>query len=314
MILTYSGNSSYCYSNSLRMCFEHAGLKDLPSVSFIECLTGMPFGATFLKLDTPLFFPSPAATDPNTALNRALETMGWTCELWQGDGADEAEAALRHALRYGPVLLGPLDMGFLSYDPRHRHKRGGDHFVVVLSVEGDMVELHDPQLYPYAVLTMPELMEAWHARHLGYVKSSYTLRYGFHQQAEVSRQRLLERTLEVARDLQTKHPEGPVAYGGKQAFALAAEELRQAPEAEFTELLVNFTLPLGARRCLDGAAFLVEAGDSTAAGHLAEKAKHFGRAQYYAATQGWGEAADLLDELGEIEDQLAHHFSNLTVR
>jgi hypothetical protein len=58
---------------------------------------------------------------------------------WQGDEADAALAALQEALSVGPVLLGPLDMGFLPYDPNHMHKRGGDHFIVALKRAADRV-------------------------------------------------------------------------------------------------------------------------------------------------------------------------------
>ncbi len=123
-----------------------AGMENLPSVDLIECMTGMPFGATFLKLGPPLFFAGPTETDPDEGITRALETIGWTCHLWRGDVADSAEAKLREALREGPVLVGPLDMGFLPYDPSHAQKRGGDHFLVSVELNDELLRVHYPQL------------------------------------------------------------------------------------------------------------------------------------------------------------------------
>lgn len=48
MFTAYSGNSAYCYSNSLHMCLQHTGMPHLPQVSLVERMTGMPFGACFL--------------------------------------------------------------------------------------------------------------------------------------------------------------------------------------------------------------------------------------------------------------------------
>ena len=138
MATAYTGNGPYCYSNSLHMCLTQAGMAAVPPVGLLECMTGMPFGASFLALDVPLFFPSPGAgTNPDRGLTRALDTMGWDCTLRRFEDAGAAEAGLREGLAAGPVLLGPLDMGGLSYDPLHEHKRGGDHFVVALAREGD---------------------------------------------------------------------------------------------------------------------------------------------------------------------------------
>ena len=88
MVASYSGNSAYCYSNCLHMCLAHTGMTPMPSVGLVECMTGMPFGACFLKEDPPLFFPSPACIDPDIGLSRAVETLGWTCTLWRGNDRD----------------------------------------------------------------------------------------------------------------------------------------------------------------------------------------------------------------------------------
>lgn len=304
MIQSYSGNSAYCFSNSLRMCLAESGADDLPEVSFIECLTGMPFGTTFLALDTPLFFPNPAAIDPNIAIDQALTALGWSCKLWQGEAADDGEAALRDATRHGPVLLGPVDMGFLSYDPQHAHKRGGDHFVVVLELEGDSVRLHDPQLYPYAILSLSDLVRAWNARHLGYMRAAYTLRHSFRRQNARTRRQLLEAGAAAARDLQTRPFGGPVAYSGQAAFTRATEVLGGGPPPPFATLLTNFALPLGARRCLDGATFMHEAGNTALAALLVQKAKCYGSAQYHASKGDWRTAMRRFTELGELESQL----------
>lgn len=301
----YSGNSAYCYSNSLRMCLEQAGMEQLPAAGLMECMTGMPFGATFLQFENPLFFPNPTPINPDSGVTRALEILGWTCELWRSNEADAANTKLQEALRSGPVLLGPLDMGFLPYDPDHRNKRGSDHFIVALKLQGEMVQVHDPQLYPFVILPLADLMRALYAKELGYAEHAYTLRFNFQPKRRDARHTILDATLHNARELIRAHPVGPVAYGGPGAFTHVAETLRQNPMNNFTDLLIHFALPVGARRCLDAAYFLEEVGEIEAMDLFITKAEIFGNAQYYGAQEKWDHVATLFDNLAQIEAKIA---------
>jgi hypothetical protein len=302
----YSGNSAYCYSDSLRMCLAQAGLSPLPEVGELECMTGMPFGTTFLRLESPLFFPNAAALNPDTALTHALDILGWGCKLWRGETSEEAETALRLAAQKGPVLLGPVDMGHLKYDPDHQGKSGGDHFVVVLGLAGDTVRLHDPQRYPLVTLPIGELIQAWNASKLGYTEVPYTLRYGFHERIQISQQECKERTLDQATELLCNPPNGPVLYGGANAFSMAAEILTYAPETMDTRMFAAFILPIGARRCLDAATYLLKAKMRQAADMFMQKATLYGEAQYAAVKENWTEVAEYLSKIANIEGVLAH--------
>ncbi len=302
--MVYTGNSAYCYSNSLHMCLRHAGMRDLPDVSFIESATGMPFGTCFLNFDTPLFFPSPAQTDPHLGVSQALKTFGWTCELWQGDSAEDAKIELNKAIKRGPVLLGPLDMGFLSYDPNHENKKGGDHYLVVLDITGDMAELHDPQFYPYVTLPIEELMQAWNASAIGYTDMAYTLRFDFCRQEAVSRQEMVSKTLHVAQKFQGDVREGDVVYTGAAAFRKALQLLHESSSSDFSRFLTHFALPVGARRSVDGMYFMMEAGEGELAKLYEQRAKLFGKSQYLAARQRWEDAAEALEALAEVEGRL----------
>lgn len=305
----YTGNSSYCYSNSLHMSLKHAGIRELPNVSFLECLTGMPFGTSFFKFEMPMFFPSPAKTEPHEGLSHALETLGWTCELWQGNDLDIARAELEAALKHSPVLLGPIDMSFLTYDPNHKSKEGGDHFLIVLDIKEDMVLLHDPQFYPYAVLTINELMQAWNASNIGYIDKTYTLRHSFREQYKVSRNQMITTTLNIAKEFQTDALDGPVAYTGVFAFQQALELLKETPSPAFAGLLTHFALPIGARRSIDAREFMKEAGKNKLAELYEAKARLFGSAQYFAVSQNWKKVAECFKNLAEIEGQLGKEFN-----
>lgn len=301
----YSGNSAYCYSNSLRMCLEQASITDLPEVGLIECMTGMPFGAMFLQLEQPMLFPNPTPIDPDSGLTRALEILGWTCELWRSNKAESVSPQLREVLDTGPVLLGPLDMGFLPYDPSHEHKHGADHFVVALRLQEERVQIHDPQLYPFAILPLDELVRSLYATDLGYAKQAYTMRFNFKPQHKYTRSAILDGTLRSARELIRDHSTGPVVYGGPNAFTRAAELLRQGATDEFANMLTYFVLPVGARRSIDAVSFLAEVGNMDAANLFIDRAEMLGKTQYYAVHKHWDVVAHSFDELARTETELA---------
>jgi hypothetical protein len=230
--------------------------------------------------------------------------LGWTAELWQGDDSEAALNALKEALKTGPVLIGPLDMGFLPYDPNHRSKRGGDHFIVALKMAGDFVQVHDPQLYPFVKLPVSDLLRAWYAKDLGYPTHAYTLRYEFREQHSLSHDEMLWATLHSAQELIHATSTIPVMYGGAVAFKMAADVLQTHPSAAFTGLLTHFALPLGARRCLDAANFFRQVDKTEMARLMVEKAEAFGQAQYEASQGNWEATANLFNYLAEVETRI----------
>ena len=74
-MLAYVGSGDYCFSNSLHMSLLGSGAppESLPSTGFLECLTAMPFGYTYLKEAELFFFSGP---NPDQGLTRAIETLG----------------------------------------------------------------------------------------------------------------------------------------------------------------------------------------------------------------------------------------------
>lgn len=306
-MIPYSGNSAYCFSNSLRMCLESAGMADVPDVGVIESLTGMPFGATFLDLQSPVFFPSPASIDPDKGVNQAIASLGWQCSMERHQERQCAEDSLRRTVAEGPALVGPLDMGGLSYDPERQRKQGGDHFVVVTAIEDDWVELHDPQLFPCATLSLQDFVSTWNASRLGYTDYAYTLRSGFNNVENLSLEDVLARHLDVVRRLMAHKPEAEaeIVYSGSDAFDKLAQQVQNGPSDDFANSLVKFSFPLGARRCLDGANYLQRCGRKIASELMKQKAKIFGIAQYSAVAEDWNRVAEKVKSLSALEREIA---------
>ncbi len=308
MTLPYTGNGPYCYTNSLYMCLQGAGVAhtELPEAGFVECLTTMPFGAGYLRLEHgPVAFLSPITVNPDVGLARALNALGWTCEDQYGDDPGEAQLRLQDALQYGPALVGPVDMGYLSYHPGCRHEPAGDHYVAALGATEDGVLLHDPDGYPCAAISMEELLVAWRAESVQYKQGSYRLRSNFRQIRTVTRDEMIGQTLVLIREDLTADPGGPVAYGGVRALRMLAQQLREEVGQQLHGTLVSFVFPLASRRSLDASQFLVEAGLGEAAAIMDRQAVLCGQAQTLTIRKRFAEVATVVDCLAEAQQRLA---------
>jgi hypothetical protein len=301
-MLPYVGSGDYCYSYSLCMSLLGSGANPdhLPSPGFLECLTTMPFGNTYLTEARLFLFD---AFDPHQGLTRAIETLGWTCRLEQGGDERSALERLRAAVQHGPVLIGPLDMGYLTYHPNHSFLGGADHFVVVQAVEQDHVLVHDPKGFPYATLPFDAFLQAWRAERIPYIDETYTMRADFHPVETVSRQQMIARTLPYIRQNVQRDPGGPKVYGSVQALHMLAETLRADVPEHLAGHLLYFALPLVVRRNLDAQAFLSEGNKPEAAELRDQQARLLGQAQYPGVLRSWSAVATLIDQVAALEER-----------
>lgn len=300
-MLPFQGNGYYCYANSLHMALRGAGA-NAPEPGFLECLTTMPWGHTYLRLeDGPLCFFSSPDINPDTGLSLALRTLGWTADEAVGG---TAEAAMQRLTHEAPVLVGPVDLGYLTYNPNHRNLSGVDHYVVVMAVQDDQVFLHDPAGFPCAMIPTVDFLLAWQADNVPYKRGPFTCRSGFRKVREIDRATMISDTLTAVRQTIASNPSGPVVFGGVEALALLAADLRGKVPANLASHLVWFALPLAARRALDAAAFLSEAGLKSAAAIQAEQARVYGQANYLAVQGRWGEVATRIEQLVRLEADL----------
>ncbi len=303
----YSGSGAYCYANSLHMCLQAAGAGEaLPKPGFLECLTTMPFGAGYLRTaGGAVALPSPIAVDPDLGLTRALDALGWACDAWSGDDASEALVQLGAGLAHGPVLLGPLDMGYLSYRPDCERAPAGDHHIVALDLTADHLRVHDPDGYPCAVLPLDDFLIAWRAESIDWKHGAHRLRAAFRPERPRSRREVIACALPLIREALTSDPNGPVAYGGAQALALLAADLRGGDAPRRQRGLVSFYLPLAAQRRLDGARFFHEADLPEAAAILDTQSMAWGRAQTFALQERYGDVAQCVEEVAAGDHALA---------
>ncbi|MFD7561218.1 hypothetical protein ACFV9E_42905 [Streptomyces sp. NPDC059835] len=276
-MLGYVGSGPYCYTNSLAMMLGG----EAPSTSIIETLTGSPFGVQLIAGSMPLF--DPYGWHPEAGLDAAIALLGWSCERSDGGTSAEALERLRTACSQGPVLVGPVDMGLLLYQPGTPSSNGGDHYVVVLGADEDGIELHDPHGHPYATMPTQAFLAAWEAKTISYIDVPFVLRTDFVRRRQVTPPEALRQSLPGAErwlagrdDL----PMPPGSLGGAAAVEALADLVAGGTPPNIRTLLTAFGVRVGARRLNDAAICLEELGLSRAASIAQHQARILGSVQY----------------------------------
>ncbi|MFI5530302.1 hypothetical protein ACIA8O_17355 [Kitasatospora sp. NPDC051853] len=278
----YTGSGPYCYTNSLAMLLGPAA----PSTTVLETLTGSAFGAQLVAGELPFF--DPYGWDPELGLDAAVELLGWRCDRTAGGTAEEAVERLRRACAEdGPVLVGPVDMGLLLYQPGTPNAEGGDHYVVVLEVGDGTVLLHDPHGHPYATMPLDAFTAAWEAKSVAYIAEPYVLRGGFVREREVGAEEALRASLPGAvrwlagrQDL----PVPPGSLGGAAAVEALAGQVEAGLAPGVRGLLQYFGIRVGVRRLVDAASCLTLLGLDAAAAEADAQARALGSLQHPVVT------------------------------
>ena len=252
----FDGRMSYCLIRSLQMVLAHQG-HEYP-VAWLECVSGEPFGFVYVRGNAEIFAVVGYAY--HEAGQHLLRTLGYDYSFTSaGENNAAALATLDAALRDGPVAVGMLDMGYLTYAADHENARGADHAIVVLTRRPDAVVVHDPAGYPAALLPLADFLEAW--RRDVYTGKPYGLWRIGAQREWPSADAVRDRTIAHARELYARADEavapGVMAHFGPQALRLLAADLRAEPERSLGAL-PYFSWRVSGQRCFDGATFLRE--------------------------------------------------------
>jgi hypothetical protein len=289
---------SYCLIRSLHMLLAQRG-HDYP-VAWLECVSGEPFGFVYLRGAAELFAVVGYAY--HEAGQHLLRTLGYDYSFTSAGESDTAAlATLDTALRDGPVAVGMLDMGYLTYAPDHLHARGADHAIVVLARRGDTVVVHDPAGYPAALLPLADFLQAWQRD--VYTGKPYGLwRIGAHRETPDA-DAIWDRTINHARELYTRSDEvvapGVTAHYGPQALRLLAGDLRAQPERSLGAL-PYFSWRVSGQRCFDSATFLHERLPGAAAIRW-EQCQLYGEIQQASTSASRSQLAGLLERQADLE-------------
>ena len=290
----YFGDVSLCYSYSLAMALDGYDFK----ADFLEAIMVMGNGASIVKEDErhPLVFFDNGM--PDLSISYSLKILGFDYEdFYLKDGVEvdleEIKRKLETFLSNGPVVLGPLDMGHLTYNPNHTILYGVDHFVTVYAVDGQHLYLHDPAGFACMKVTFNDIIEAWKAEAIDYKRGAYSMWGNFKKVKSPSQTQIYQETARIMRD---RYLNGQNSVLECYAKAVAENGLN----TEQKQLHQYFSFKLAAVRNLYLSKFLKD-HEPEGARLKEELATLFGQAHLSCLKEDYQELAHLLYQIAEVD-------------
>jgi len=309
MKVDYIGNGAYCYANSTSMLLSSTGENVSPSK--IEVLTGVGLSASLSKEGGFLFFNNQNLL-PDLGITKALNILGFDCKTRiSNKDSDIPFIQLEKDLKISPAVLGPLDMGYLVYNPRYSYLKGADHFILVYKMDKEVVYLHDPAGYPYVSLELSKLKKSWKANSIFYRKGYYRYITLPRRVKNPTEKEIYNNSLEFFKEIyQAGEKCRNKLFIGSEAIEITANHIESNKiSGDEWSHFVYFALPLGAKRALDFALFF-NFFDKDLGTLKHRQAKLFGISHTRAMNKDWFELTKSLKELAEVEDK----FKSLLLR
>ena len=301
----YFGDVSLCYSYSLAMALASYGYDF--KADFLEAIMVMGNGASIVKEDEehPLVFFDNGM--PDLSISHSLKILGFDYEdFYLKDGAEvnleEIKGKLETFLSNGPVVLGPLDMGHLTYNPNHTILYGVDHFVTVYGIDDQYLYLHDPAGFACMKVTFNDILEAWKAEDIDYKRGSYSMWGNFKKVKSPSQTEIYQ---ETARIMKNRYLNGQ--NGVLECYAKAVAE--NGLNTEQKQLHQYFSFKLAAVRNLYLSKFLKD-HDPEGARLKEELATLFGQAHLSCLKEDYQELAHLLYQIAEVDGRFRDLYVN----
>ena len=292
----YFGDVSLCYSYSLEMALDAYGYDF--KAEFLEAIMVMGNGASIVKEDEqhPLVFFDNGM--PDLSISHSLKILGFDYEdSYLKDGVEvdleEIKRKLETFLSNGPVVLGPLDMGHLTYNPNHTILYGVDHFVTVYDIDDQYLYLHDPAGFACMEVAFNDLLEAWKAEAIDYKRGAYSMWGNFRKVKSPSQTEIYQ---ETARIMKNRYLNGQ--NGVLECYAKAVAE--NGLNTEQKQLHQYFSFKLAAVRNLYLSKFL-KVHDPEGARLKEELATLFGQAHLSCLKEDYQELSRLFYQIAEVD-------------
>lgn len=292
----YFGDVSLCYSYSLAMALDGYGYDY--KAEFLEAIMAMGNGASIVKEDDqhPLVFFDNGM--PDLSISHSLKILGFDYEdFYLKDEAEvdleEIKRKLETFLSNGPVVLGPLDMGHLTYNPNHTILYGVDHFVTVYDIDDRYLDLHDPAGFACMKVAFNDILEAWKAEAIDYKRGAYSMWGNFKKVKSPSQTEIYQ---ETARIMKNRYLNGQ--NGILECYAKAVAE--NGLNTEQKQLHQYFSFKLAAVRNLYLSEFLKD-HDSEGSRLKEELATLFGQAHLSCLKEDYQELSRLLYQIAEVD-------------
>ena len=301
----YFGDVSLCYSYSLAMALDAYGYDY--KAEFLEAIMAMGNGASIVKEDDqhPLVFFDNGM--PDLSISHSLKILGFDYEDFYLKGGaevdlEEIKRKLETFLFNGPVVLGPLDMGHLTYNPNHTILYGVDHFVTVYDIDDQYLYLHDPAGFACMKVAFNDILEAWKAEAIDYKRGAYSMWGNFKRLKTPSQTEIYQETAKI---MKNRYLNGQNDILECYAKAVAENGLN----TEQKQLHQYFSFKLAAVRNLYLSKFLKD-HDPEGARLKEELATLFGQAHLSCLKEDYQELAHLLYQIAEVDGRFRDLYVN----
>ena len=312
---SFVGRMSYCYSKCLAMMLQLKG--DHYSLPFIECITTAPFGFVYVPEDGGGFAVS--GYNPHVGVGRALRLLRYDSRFRSFANSSEALRFLRRTLENDVVLIGPVDMGLLPYDPYHKFKLGSDHYVVATEMGDENLVVNDPDGYVHVPIPIGDFGKAWKADRIRYKRGSYSLWTIGRRRGKSPRRSIWEAALRLGlknlREKREVRRGGRVLYcSGPTAIRRLAEDVNRKRSSRWLQFYSTFTFRVSAQKCFDSSIFIREAPfanpDLSRASELRmTQARLYSNAQLYGAQKSFLQVSRTLSAVSQLEEEFEEHLA-----
>lgn len=298
----YIGNGAYCYANSAAMLLSSIGEKIPPSIIEVAC--GIGLSAFFMKKNNLLFFNFAL---PDEELARALKILGFECaERIIPKNQPAPIEQLKKDLASSPVVIGPIDMGYLTYNPDHKFLYGSDHYIFIYNFDGENFYLHDPEKFPFVILPREQLEKSWLSNKIFYGLENYRYWTSPKRIKTPTEKEIYSQIIEDFKSIYQNCDKKTAINDwttGKEAILKSAERFKNQ---NFTQNEVGhfiyFALPVGAKRASDYAQFFKPFNKELSELKY-EQAKIFGLAHSYAVYKNWSSFSQALVLFSGLEER-----------
>ena len=301
----YFGDVSLCYSYSLAMALDSYGYDF--KAEFLEAIMAMGNGASIVKEDDqhPLVFFDNGM--PDLSISHSLKILGFDYEDFYLKGGaevdlEEIKRKLETFLFNGPVVLGPLDMGHLTYNPNHTILYGVDHFVTVYDIDDQYLYLHDPAGFACMKVAFNDILEAWKAEAIDYKRGAYSMWGNFKRLKTPSQTEIYQETAKIMKNRYLNGQNDIL-----ECYAKAVVE--NGLNTEQKQLHQYFSFKLAAVRNLYLSKFLKD-HDPEGARLKEELATLFGQAHLSCLKEDYQELAHLLYQIAEVDGRFRDLYVN----
>ena len=300
--IDYIGKAEYCYANSAAMLLAASDRTIPPATIEVCCGIGL---SAFVEPENNWLFFSPFVVAPDAGLTRAFDLLGFDIDH-QSLTPKAAIDNLPALLARGPVLIGPVDMGHLSYNPRR--STGADHFIVIYGQDDNDFLLHDPYGYPNVRLSADKLLAAWKAETIDYKQADCQYWQSPRAVKSLTSNQLADRVWqffrEIYKQIELKRATDKMAIGAeaiRQTATALADGILASSAVDF---LTGFSLPLAAKRANDYATFLARTQPDFARLKF-DLADQFGNAQSDLTADETAAAVADLRRIADLETRVA---------